>query len=70
MGAVVTRSVAPFHLVVGQPARAVAVLCRCGEPLVRFSGAHAPDAEEVVCRACGLRYAIRDGVVVELDAPS
>ena len=30
MGAVVTRSVAPFHLVVGQPARPVAVVSRAG----------------------------------------
>ena len=32
MAAVVTRSVPDFHLVVGQPARTVAAVCRCGEP--------------------------------------
>ena len=69
MGAVVTRSVAPFHLVVGQPARPVAVVSRAGEPLMRFSGARPPDREDLVCRASGLRYAVRDGVVEELDAP-
>lgn len=70
MGAVVTRSVAPFHLVVGQPARPVAVLSRAGEPLMRFSGAKAPDRDLLTCPASGLRYAIRDGVVEELDPPS
>lgn len=70
MGAVVTRSVAPFHLVVGQPARPVAVVSRAGEPLVRFSGAKAPDRDLLTCSASGLRYAIRDGVVEELDPPS
>ena len=70
MGAVVTRSVARFHLVVGQPARPVAVVSRAGEPLVRFSGAKAPDRDLLTCSASGLRYAIRDGVVEELDPPS
>lgn len=70
MGSVVTRSVPPFLLVVGQPARPVAAVSRAGEPLVRFSGARPPDREELVCAASGLRYAIREGAVVELDPPS
>ena len=70
MGSVVTRSAPPFHLVVGQPARSVAVISRVGEPIVRFSGAQPPDREEVVCPVSGLRYAIRAGEVIELDPPS
>lgn len=70
MGSVVTRSVPPFHLVVGQPARPVAVVCRCGEPLVRFSGPRAPDRPEVICAGCGLAYSISSGAVHELDPPS
>jgi len=70
MGAVVTRSAPAFHLVVGQPARSVAVVSRVGEPIVRFSGARPPDRDEVVCPVSGLRYAIRDGEVIELDPPS
>jgi acetyltransferase-like isoleucine patch superfamily enzyme len=69
MGAVVTRSVAPFHLVVGQPARPVAVVSRAGAPLIRFSGARPPDRDELHCPESGLRYAIRAGAVVELDPP-
>ncbi len=57
MGAVVTRSVAPFHLVVGQPARPVAVVSRAGEPLLRFSGARPPDRDLLTCPVSGLRYA-------------
>jgi UDP-2-acetamido-3-amino-2,3-dideoxy-glucuronate N-acetyltransferase len=70
MGSVVTRSAPAFHLVVGQPARSVAVISRAGEPIVRFSGARPPDRDEVVCPVSGLRYAIRDGEVIELDPPS
>lgn len=70
MGAVVTRSVAPFHLVVGQPARPVAVVSRAGEPILRFSGARPPDRELLTCPRSALRYAVRGGVVQELDPPS
>ncbi len=69
MGAVVTRSVAPFHLVVGQPARPVGIVSRVGEPLVRFSGARPPDRELLTCPRSGLRYAVRGGIVEELDPP-
>ena len=70
MGAVVTRSVAPFHLVIGQPARPVGVVSRAGEPLLRFSGAKPPDRELLTCPSSGLGYAIRGGVVEELDPPT
>ncbi len=70
MGSVVTRSAPAFHLVVGQPARSVAVISRVGEPIVRFSGARPPDRDEVVCPLSGLRYAIQNGEVIELDPPS
>ena len=70
MGAVVTRSVAAFHLVIGQPARPVAVVSRAGEPLLRFSGARPPDRELLVCPSSGLCYAVRGGAVEELDPPS
>jgi UDP-2-acetamido-3-amino-2,3-dideoxy-glucuronate N-acetyltransferase len=49
-GAVVTRNVAPFALVVGTPARALGFVCRCGE---RLSGTGA-----VECGTCALRYRI------------
>jgi acetyltransferase-like isoleucine patch superfamily enzyme len=45
-GAVVTRDVEPFSLVVGSPARHVGWVCRCGVPL-------AGSFRDCVCSACG-----------------
>lgn len=47
-GAVVTRSVPDYALVVGNPARRIGWVCECGETL----GAGA------VCDACGRRYSV------------
>jgi UDP-2-acetamido-3-amino-2,3-dideoxy-glucuronate N-acetyltransferase len=66
MGSVVTRSVPDFHLVVGQPARSIACVCRCGEPFLRFDGGGIPETADAACSVCGLRYAVRNGAVVEL----
>lgn len=69
MGAIVTRSVPDFHLVVGQPARSIGLVCRCGEPFLRYrAGEATPDRPLVACGACGARYAVRDGHVTELRA--
>jgi UDP-2-acetamido-3-amino-2,3-dideoxy-glucuronate N-acetyltransferase len=70
MGSVVTRDVAPFHLVVGSPARAIAIVCRCGEPVWRFPHGVAPGAAEDRCSACGLGYRVTGGAVEELDPPT
>jgi hypothetical protein len=69
MAAVITRSVPDFHLVVGHPARTVAAVCRCGEPFARAVEGRLPDLVDAACPACGLRYAVSDGVVTELDPP-
>ncbi|HLN43844.1 MAG TPA: acyltransferase [Acidimicrobiales bacterium] len=47
-GAVVTRNVPAHAMVVGNPARAVGWMCRCGTRL----------GEDLVC-GCGLRYRLR-----------
>jgi UDP-2-acetamido-3-amino-2,3-dideoxy-glucuronate N-acetyltransferase len=67
---VVTRDVAPFHLVVGSPARAIAIVCRCGEPVWRFPHASLPADAEGRCAACGLRYRVSGCSVEELQAPT
>jgi UDP-2-acetamido-3-amino-2,3-dideoxy-glucuronate N-acetyltransferase len=65
MGSVVTKSVADFHLVLGNPARAVGCVCRCGKLLGKFD--HTGQAfSERCCLACGARYACEDRVVSEL----
>lgn len=65
MGSVVTRTVPDFHLVVGNPAVAVGLVCRCGHPFLRFNGGVAPDHEHLSCEACGREYAVAGGRVIE-----
>lgn len=65
MGAVVTRSVPDFHLAVGQPARSVGCVCRCGEVLMRFAGSPEDTTAVRRCSACGSVYSIDKGRVRE-----
>ena len=69
MASVVTRDVEPFHLVVGSPARAIAIVCRCGEPVWRFPHAAAPTDAKAECPACGLAYRVTGRSVEELEPP-
>lgn len=57
-GAVVTRDVQAFELVVGVPARRIGWMCRCGEQLVFAEGS-------ATCTSCGRGYAWRDNGVIE-----
>lgn len=66
MGAIVTRSVPDFHLVVGSPARSIAAVCRCGEPVHRFKDAVSVSQERQVKCACGRSYVIRNKDVTEV----
>jgi acetyltransferase-like isoleucine patch superfamily enzyme len=68
MGSVVTRPVPDFHLVVGNPSRSIAAVCRCGEPIARLAqGAPTVDDHAVTCRVCARRFAIRKRQVTELE---
>ena len=58
MGSVATRSVPDFHLVVGNPARAVGIVCRCGEPVVRFPAGTQPESGHAACKRCARVYRI------------
>lgn len=69
MGSLVTKSVPDFHLVLGHPARSVGITCRCGHVLLRIGPEGQADRPEIVCRACGLPYSVKDGHVTELDPP-
>ena len=66
MGSVVTRDVPAFHLVVGNPARSIAYVCRCGNPTLRFTDGP-PAAELLVCEECGSRFRADDGTVTQLE---
>lgn len=65
MGSIVTRSVPDFHLVVGNPARSIGIVCRCGEPLARFAAGSRPRGGEVTCVRCQRAYHIEGERVCE-----
>lgn len=70
MGSLVTKSVPDFHLAVGSPARSVGCVCRCGQLLLRFEDGAWPSLDELECPDCGLRYALDEGIVAELNPPA
>ncbi len=63
MGSVVTKSVPDFHLVLGNPARSVGCLCKCGQLLMKF--AQDRDASAELTCACGLKYNVLGQTVNE-----
>ena len=69
MGSIITRSIPDFHLVLGSPARSVGAICRCGEPVHRFSDADEVCGSILVTCACGLAYEIDGQRVSELNPP-
>jgi UDP-2-acetamido-3-amino-2,3-dideoxy-glucuronate N-acetyltransferase len=52
-GSVVTRDVAPYALVMGNPARRTGWMCRCGEKLPKASV-----GDTATCAPCGRSYAV------------
>jgi UDP-2-acetamido-3-amino-2,3-dideoxy-glucuronate N-acetyltransferase len=70
MASVVTKSIPDFHLAIGHPAKSIGCVCRCGHPLVRFSGSVIPELAEIACSVCHLRYALHSGAVIEMLPPA
>jgi UDP-2-acetamido-3-amino-2,3-dideoxy-glucuronate N-acetyltransferase len=70
-GAVVTRDVSDFALVVGNPARHVGWACACGTRLgSRRGGEAVPPHQLVVCAACGAAYELAEnGAALAPRAP-
>ena len=64
MGSVVTKSVPDFHLVLGNPARSVGAVCKCGPMLMKFG--EEEFTGEVTCKSCGEKYRVSGQVVTEL----
>ena len=62
MGSVVTKSVPDFHLSLGNPARSVGCVCRCGKLLLKF--AQSSDQLQCACD-CGRIYQVDRQVVRE-----
>jgi UDP-2-acetamido-3-amino-2,3-dideoxy-glucuronate N-acetyltransferase len=57
-GAVVTRDVPDYAIVMGAPARQAGFVCYCGVRL--------PKADAPVCPACDRRYEFQDGVLIDI----
>ena len=64
MGSVVTKSVPDFALVVGNPARCVGYVCRCGNPLAGLE--QGTSESKLKCGKCGLNYELQQGHISEL----
>jgi UDP-2-acetamido-3-amino-2,3-dideoxy-glucuronate N-acetyltransferase len=58
MGSVVTKSIPDHHLVIGNPARSVGMVCRCGELLVRSASFDENLVIGLRCAACADRYTV------------
>jgi acetyltransferase-like isoleucine patch superfamily enzyme len=56
MGSVVTRDVAPYHLVYGNPARSCGLVCICGSILFKFDPAPPKDSQKLNCTRCSRKY--------------
>ena len=69
MGSLVTKSVPDFHLAIGHPAASVGFVCRCGSLLGRWPPGR-PETSDATCHDCARRYAVRDGIVRELEIPA
>ncbi len=69
MGSVVTKSIPEFHLALGNPARSVGCVCRCGRLLERWSGAPAIEIRLLECPECQLKYEVIGAQIHELTPP-
>ena len=69
MGSVVTRSIAPHHLVCGNPARLAGCVCRCGQLLHRFEAERA-SSWRGACPLCSRSYETDGPLVKELATRS
>lgn len=63
-GAVVTRDVPDHAMVVGNPARIVGWMCKCG---VKLEFGQTGTSERAICSACGAGYAKQSDSVVEIS---
>jgi acetyltransferase-like isoleucine patch superfamily enzyme len=68
MGSVVTRSVPDFHLVIGNPARSIGCVCRCGQPLLKWTDQTSDLATQIRCTECGWVFEVQGRTVADRGA--
>lgn len=68
MGSVVTKSVSNFHLVMGNPARSVGIVCRCGRLIGRFAELDIATPTTATCSDCDRNYRVLNQQVTEFDS--
>ena len=61
-GAVITREVPDYALVVGNPGRLVGYVCYCGDKLDLKPGVI--DGDSSTCKSCGRSYLVEEGQVI------
>ena len=72
MGSVVTRDVAPYSLVLGNPARPAGWVCACGHPLLRFKGEERIDLSkkrELACDRCSRSFVLESNGLQSTRSP-
>lgn len=57
-GSVITKDVEPFSVVVGNPARKIGYVCKCGEKLQQTETGYS-------CLVCGEKFIVKDGILTE-----
>ncbi len=62
-GSVVTKNVADFSIVAGNPARLIGYACKCANRLLSFPSL----AEILSCPGCKRKYSLKDGIVLEFE---
>ncbi len=61
-GAVVTKNIGDYELVVGNPAKKIGYVCECGERLEKIE-----NNDEYQCGVCGKIYILKDNILREKE---
>jgi acetyltransferase-like isoleucine patch superfamily enzyme len=68
MGSVVTKDVAPYRLVYGNPAKLQGFVCLCGEPFIKISRKAMVKNRKLICSKCNRPYFLSKKLEMKLIA--
>ena len=63
MGSIVTKTVPDFHLVLGNPARSIGAVCKCGQLMLKFNDEMLTN--KIKCQNCARDFSIENQLVSE-----